>query len=57
MFVGRRFSEEMLIGLAFAFEQTTNVARHRRLCVRPTSDLVLHETSAVGSRHSQFDEP
>lgn len=57
MFVGRRFSEEKLIGLAFAFEHATNVARHRPLCIRPTSDLDSCETSVVGPRHKQSNDP
>ena len=38
-FIGRRWSEETLISLAFAFEQRTQVRRMRRPLVSPTFEL------------------
>ncbi|KAH6617453.1 amidase signature domain-containing protein [Chaetomium tenue] len=39
-FVGRRFSEEKLIGLAYAFEQKTNVLAKSRTCVQSTVPIL-----------------
>ncbi|KAJ5668934.1 amidase [Penicillium macrosclerotiorum] len=39
MFVGRHFNEAKLLGLAYAFEQATNIAQMGKQCIRPTVDL------------------
>ena len=41
-FIGRRWSEETLISLAFAFEQRTQIRRMRRPLVSPTFELGQH---------------
>lgn len=50
--MGRQFSEELLLGLAFAFEQATNIRRHRQPYVRPTADLL---PSMIQSLYSQTE--
>ena len=41
-FVGRKWSEEKLIALAYAFEQRTQVRRQRRPLIAPKYDLSNH---------------
>ncbi len=46
MFVGRKYSEEKLLGFAYAFEQITNVIRENKIIAEPVtelSDLVNYE--------------
>lgn len=53
MFVGRRFSEETLLGLAFAFEQATGVGKYRQPYIRPTADLL---SNRIGTALQLFDQ-
>lgn len=53
MFVGRRFSEEVLLGFAFAFEQATQVGKYRQPYIQPTADLLESGTSTVQLLHSE----
>ncbi|KAK4141966.1 amidase signature domain-containing protein [Dichotomopilus funicola] len=39
-FVGKKFSDEKLIGIAYAFEQSTNVLATSQPCVRPTGPIL-----------------
>ncbi|KAF2702777.1 putative amidase [Pleomassaria siparia CBS 279.74] len=41
-FVGKRFSEETLIGLAYAFEQATLVGERARPCVHSSVELIFN---------------
>ena len=58
-FLGRRWSEETLIGLAYAFEQRTMVRRRMRPFVFPTFELgdqrprVIRATSSIQEMPSQ----
>lgn len=56
MFVGRRFSEEILLGLAFAFEQATGVGKYRQPYIRPTADLLSSEVSTAQKLFDQVEE-
>ncbi len=42
MFAGRRFSEEKLLGCAYAFEEATNAVKKvpDMLVVKPSSDIL-----------------
>lgn len=55
MFVGRRFGEEVLLGLAFAFEQATGVGKYRRLNIRPTADLLSRAVSTSQPLNAEVD--
>lgn len=46
-FVGRRWSEETLLGLAYAFEQRTNVRRLRKPTILPETQLSMAASSSV----------
>ena len=50
-FIGRKWSEETLISLAYAFEQRTMARRLRKPLVRPTIEL-LQQTAEVSSQFS-----
>lgn len=56
MFVGRRFSEEILLGLAYAFEQATQISRFRKPCIQPTADVLPTITSNVSNIQSFFGQ-
>lgn len=56
MFVGRRFSEEVLLGLAFAFEQATGVGKYRQPYIRPTSDLLSNRVSTNQPLYAEVEE-
>ena len=50
-FIGRRWSEETLISLAYAFEQRTQVRRMRRPLVSPTFELGMFKPLNVPDTH------
>lgn len=56
MFVGRQFSEETLLGLAYAFEQATQISKFRTPCIRPTADVLPAITSSVSNIHALFGQ-
>lgn len=56
MFVGRRFSEEILLGLAFAFEQATGVGKYRQPYIRPAADLLSSGVSTAQPLYTGLEE-
>lgn len=56
MFVGRRFSEEVLLGLAYAFEQATGVGKYRQPYIRPTADLLSSGVSTTQPLYAEAEE-
>lgn len=59
-FVGRKWSEEKLISLAYAFEQRTMIRRQMKPYIRPTSELSDQLEPAEDTRHKlkvQFRTP
>ena len=53
-FVGRQWSEETLISLAYAFEQRTMVRKMKRPYIIPTSELDYYTTTVLStdSKHT-----
>ena len=57
-FLGRKWSEETLIGLAYAYEQRTMVMRNRKPLIRPKSELsdqqdIFAKGSFLGKAHQR----
>ena len=56
-FVGRRWSEETLISLAYAFEQRTQVRRKMKAYVRPSFELGDRVPTPVTAASSAYETP